>query len=303
MASTATRRTSALRSARHRSLGKKRWGTKLALVTASLIVFTPFLWMMSLAFTPEKEAFGTINLIPKNPTLGNFSTVLFDANLMRALLNSAIVAILAVAANCFFAILAGYAFAMLPFPKSTSLFYLIVSTTAIPGSVTLIPLFLIAKNFPLVGGNSIFGHGGSGLLDTLAGVVLPYLVMPMNIFLARQFFSTSPIELAEAARIDGASEWRIFARIYLPLAKPLVAVVAIFTFTGVWSDFLWPLVVTTSTQMQTVQLALARFLTSGNVHYGPLMAGTVIVTLPVLLIFIFNQRNFISGLSDGSIKG
>ncbi len=288
---------------RHKNRGRKPWGTGLMLTLMSLIVLVPFLWMISLAFTPEKEAFGSISLIPKNPTLGNFSTVLFDANLMRALLNSAIVALSAVVVNCLIAILAGYAFAMLPFPKSRPLFYLLISTTAIPGSVTLIPLFLIAKNFPLIGGNNILGHGGSGLLDTLAGVVLPYLVMPMNIFLARQFFTTVPIELAEAARIDGAGEWRIFSRIYLPLAKPLVAVVAIFSFTGVWSDFLWPLVVTTSTQMQTVQLALARFLTSGNVHYGPLMAGAVLVTLPVLLIFAFNQRSFISGLSDGSLKG
>lgn len=302
-ASTTIRRSSLLHSARHKGIGRKRWGTGLMLVLMSLIVLVPFLWMISLAFTPEKEAFGSISLVPTNPTLENFNTVLFNANLMRALLNSAIVSLTAVAVNCLIAVLAGYAFAMLPFPRSTPLFYLLISTTAIPGSVTLIPLFLMAKNFPLIGGNSILGHGGSGLLDTLAGVVLPYLVMPMNIFLARQFFSTAPIELAEAARIDGASEWRIFSRVYLPLAKPLVAVVAIFSFTGVWSDFLWPLVVTTSTQMQTVQLALARFLTSGHVQYGPLMAGAVLVTLPVLLIFIFNQRSFISGLSDGSVKG
>jgi len=133
--------------------------------------------------------------------------------------------------------------------------------------------------------------------------VLPYIVMPLNIFLARQFFSTAPAELAEAARMDGAGEWRIFARVYLPLAKPLIAVIAIFSFTGVWDDFLWPLVVTSSPETQTVQLALARFLASGNVQYGPVMAGAIIATVPVLLVFLFNQRSFISGLADGSVKG
>ncbi len=302
-ASRATVRSSNLRRVRFRRKGSTRWGVGLTLIVTTVIVMMPFLWMISLAFTPENEAFGSIGLIPAHPTLDNFTTALVDANLLRALLNSAIVAGAAVLANSLFAVLAGYAFAMLPFPGSSALFYVLIATTAIPGSVTLIPLFLMAHEFPLAGGNDILGQGGSGLLDTLAGVVLPYLVMPMNIFLARQFFSTSPIELAEAARIDGAGEWRIFRRVYLPLARPLVAVVAIFSFTGVWSDFLWPLVVTSSPQMQTVQLALARFLTSGHVQYGPLMAGAVLVTLPVLLIFLFNQRSFISGLSDGSVKG
>ncbi|WP_157987932.1 carbohydrate ABC transporter permease [Jiangella endophytica] len=274
-----------------------------ALIAMSLIVLLPFVWMVSLAFTPQEQAFGSLSVIPAQPTLDNFVTAFVDANLLRALANSAIVASVAVTANCVIAVLAGYAFAMLPFRGATPMFYALVATAAVPVSVTLIPLFLMIRGIPLTGGNDLFGAGGSGLLDTLAGVVLPYLVMPMNIFLARQFFSTAPVELAEAARIDGAGEWRIFTQIYLPLARPLVAVVAVFSFTGVWDDFLWPLVSTTSADTQTVQLALARFLASGNVQYGPLMAGAVLVTIPVLIVFLFNQRSFISGLSDGSLKG
>jgi multiple sugar transport system permease protein len=154
-----------------------------------------------------------------------------------------------------------------------------------------------------VGGNDILGQGGSGVLDTLAGVVLPYVVLPLNIFLARQFFLSAPVELAESARMDGASDFRIFWSIYVPLARPLIAVVEIFSLTGLWDDFLWPLVVTMSEEVQTVQLALARFIGSGNIQYGPLMAGTVIATLPVLIVFLFNQRSFISGLTEGSVKG
>lgn len=269
----------------------------------SLIVLAPFIWMVSLAFTPADQAFGSVSLIPAEPTFDNFITALTEANMLRALLNSAIVAVLVVFGNCVFAVLAGYAFAMLPFRGSTAVFYTILATTAIPASVTLIPQFLMVKGFPLAGGNNILGQGGTGLLDSIAGLALPSLVGAMNVFLSRQYFMGSAPDLAEAARIDGAGEWLIFRRIYMPLAKPLIAVVAIFSFVGVWDDFLWPLVITTSRTSQTVQLALAQFLSSGNIQYGPLMAGAVLITVPVLIVFIFNQRGFISGLADGSVKG
>jgi multiple sugar transport system permease protein len=301
-ASTDTRRASALRRMRG-APGEGRIGSIVILVVVTLAVLTPFAWVVSLSFTPPDDAFGSVSLIPAAPTLENYATAFADADLARALVNSAVVGGATVAGNCILAVLAGYAFAMLPFPGSRTLFYTLIATAAIPISVTLIPLFLMARGIPLMGGNDILGQGGSGLLDTLAGVILPYVVMPMNIFLARQFFSSAPLELGEAARVDGASELRIFFSVYLPLAKPLVAVVAIFSFTGVWDDFLWPLVVTSSEEVQTVQLALARFLGSGNVQYGPLMAGTVIATVPVLIVFLFNQRSFISGLADGSVKG
>ena len=275
----------------------------VVLSAAALLVLVPFFWMISLAFTPEAQAFGTVSLIPKNPTMDNFQTALVDAHLLRALLNSAIVALVVVLMNCVVAVLAGYAFAMLPFPGSNVVFVGLVASVAVPVSVTLIPLFLMARAIPLVGGNDIFGHGGSGLLDSLAGLMLPYLVMPMNVFLARQYFLSAPVELAEAGRLDGANEVRIFSRIYLPLARPLVAVVAVFSFVGVWDDFLWPLVITQSPQTQTVQLALAQFLASGNIKYGPLMAGAFLATVPVLVLFLFNQRSFISGLAEGSVKG
>lgn len=288
----------------HRTRRRVSGFSKLVLVFgAALLVLAPFLWMVSLAFTPADQAFGSVSLIPAEPTLDNFATALTEANMLRALVNSGAVAAIVVIGNCLFAVLAGYAFAMLPFRGSTAVFYTILATTAIPASVTLIPLFLMTKSFPLAGGNDLLGQGGTGLLDSIAGLALPSLIGAMNIFLARQYFSGSAPDLAEAARIDGAGEWLIFRRIYLPLAKPLIAVVAIFSFVGVWDDFLWPLVITTSRSSQTVQLALAQFLSSGNVQYGPLMAGAVLITVPVLIVFILNQRGFISGLADGSVKG
>ena len=300
------RRAMATPAARHeRRLGRTfaRLPSMVFLFVVSLLVIMPFAWMVSLAFTPESQAFGSVSLIPANPTLDNFEIAWTDANLVRAMFNSTVVAVAVVLGNSIVAIMAGYAFALLPFRGRFPLFLVLISTTAIPVSVTLIPLFLMARAIPLMGGNDILGQGGSGALDTLFGVMLPYLVLPMNIFLARQYFLSSTPELAEAARIDGAGEWRIFSRIYLPLAHPLIAVVAIFSFVGAWDDFLWPLVVTNSQYSQTVQLALARFLSSGNIQYGPLMAGAVLATIPVVVLFLFNQRAFVSGLSEGSIKG
>lgn len=288
---------------RHTRRRLSRFGKSTLVLGVSLLVLTPFLWMLSLAFTPADKAFSSVSLIPSEPTVDNFVTALTDANILQALANSAAVAAIVVFGNCLFAVLAGYAFAMLPFRGSTAIFYTILATTAIPASVTLIPLFLMTKGFPLAGGNDILGQGGIGLLDSIGGLALPSLIGAMNVFLARQYFMGSAPELAEAARIDGAGEWLIFRRIYFPLAKPLIAVVAIFSFVGVWDDFLWPLVITTSRTSQTVQLALAQFLASGNIQYGPLMAGAVLITVPVLVVFLFNQRSFISGLADGSVKG
>lgn len=282
---------------------RRRLWTLLPLGVATVVVVLPFLWMISLAFTSADKAFSTNELIPTSPTMTNFVTALTSGGLGRAMLNSAAVAIIVVVTNCVFAAMAGYAFAKLRFRGDTVVFGALISTAMIPGSVTLIPLFLITKGFPLAGGNDILGIGGTGLLNSIGGLALPYLVIPLNIFLARQYFLEFPDELAEAARTDGASELRIFFQIYLPLAKPLLATLGVFAFTGIWDDFLWPLVITNTDAMNTVQLALAKFLTSGNVQYGPVMAGAVLVTIPVLLVFAFNQRAFISGLAEGGIKG
>jgi len=274
----------------------------LLLIVTALVLF-PFLWMISLAFTPAEAAFRDVKIWPDNPTWSNFLTALSVGNLGRAFANSAIVAIVAVISNCLITVAAGYAFAHLPFRGSDLIFYVLIATAAIPVAVTLIPLFLMVANFPLAGGNDLLGRGGSGLADSLGGLAIPYLVGTMSIFLVRQFFKGMSPDLAEAARLDGASEFRVFWNIYMPLSKPIIAVVAIFSFTAVWDDLLWPLVVSSSPKSQTVQLALTGFSQSGNIQYAPLMAATILVTIPVLLVFLFNQRHFISGLSEGAVKG
>jgi multiple sugar transport system permease protein len=277
------------------------------LILVAILIIGPFIWVISLSFKGTNEAFAyPPTLLPQVPTLKNFAEVLSSDVLPGAFLNSVVVAMTSVITNVVIATLAGYAFARLRFPGSEAVFLTLIASTMVPGAVTLVPLFLMAKNFPLMGGNDLLGHGGTGLLDTIPGVLLPHVIQALNIFLARQFFLEQPEELAEAARIDGATEFGILARVYLPLSLPMIATIAIFAFTGAWEDFLWPLVVTSSPENYTIQVALSAFAGIGGggiIDWGPLMAATVLATLPLLLAFIFFQRYFVAGLASGSVKG
>jgi len=270
----------------------------------ALAVALPFVWMLSLAFKSPTEVFSyPPRLIPEQPTLENFRFVWSSTNIPAAMVNSLIVAGATVAANCLSATAAGYALARIDFRGARVLMVVVLGSAMVPAIVQLIPLFLLATNFPLAGGNNILGNGGTGVLNTHLGLVLPLLVQPLNIYLARQFFLDMSPELADAARVDGASELRIFWQIYLPLARPIVAAIAILSFTGAWEDFLWPLVIISSPDMQTLPLALASFAGGGVVQYGPLMASTFVAIIPVLVIFAAGQKHFVHGLASGGVKG
>ncbi|MEU6409163.1 carbohydrate ABC transporter permease [Microbispora sp. NPDC046933] len=280
------------------------WRRTLLAGVVTLLVAMPFVWMVSLAFKPKTEAFSyPPKLLPDQPTLSNFAYVWNSTNIPGAMANSLIVSTLTVVGNCVAATAAGYALARIDFRGSRLLFTTVLGSAMVPSIVQLIPLFLIVKGFPLAGGNDLFGQGGTGLLDSHIGLVLPMLVQPLNIYLARQYFLDMPGELAEAGRLDGAGELRIFWQIYMPLARPIVATIAILSFTGAWEDFLWPLVAVSSPQMQTLPLALSSFAGSGVTQYGPLMAGTFIAIVPVLVIFVAGQRHFVQGLGAGGVKG
>ncbi|GAA1504023.1 multiple sugar transport system permease protein [Agromyces terreus] len=274
----------------------------VGLVTALLMI--PFMWMISIAFKGPTETYSyPPKLIPESPTWENFVQVWTVSNLSVGMVNSLIVAVLAVAGNCIGAVAAGYAFAKIDFRGSKLLFLLVLATAMVPAVVQLIPLFLLVQDVPLVGGNDVIGQGGTGLLNTHLGLALPLLIQPLNIYLARQYFLDMPDEIADAGRIDGASEFRIFWNLYLPLAKPIVATIAILSFTGAWEDFLWPLVSTSSSSMQTLPLVLSSFTSSGAVQYGPMMASAIVASLPVVVLFLLTQRHFVNGLSAGGVKG
>lgn len=275
----------------------------LMLVLCALIVLAPFIWMLLGSLKPQSEIFAyPVRLLPSRLTLEHYSFALTSTGFPRYFFNSLVVAGLVMAGNLLISVPAGYAFARLPFAARDTLFMLVLGTMMVPSGVTIIPLFLIAKNFPLLGGNNWLGQGGTGLIDNYLGLALPNLVLAFTIFLARQYFLDLPGELADAARIDGATERTIFSRVYLPLARPLVGTLAIFSFVTAWDDFLWPLIVTSRDEMRTVQLGLSVFQTQGAVNWGPLLAAAILVMLPVIIVFAANQRSFVSGLTAGSSK-
>ena len=204
------------------------------------------------------------------------------------MLNSTIVSLTCVVSNLVLCSLAGYAFARLRFRGSGLLFLVFLATLMVPFQVVMIPTLLIVKHL--------------GLVDTLPALILPNLVAPFGIYLLRQFFVSIPVEIEEAALIDGAGRLRILTRILLPLMGPPLTTLAVLTFLAVWNDFLWPLVVTSSPNTMTIQLGLSTFQSAHFTRWNELMAGTLISQLPVLLLFVVGQRFFVSSIANTGIK-
>ena len=216
--------------------------------------------MISTALKSEGQAQSFPPKILPNPVLlTNFGEALSRANFARYALNSFIVAVSSVILVLFISSLAGYAFARIRFPGRNILFAIVLATLIIPGQVTMIPVFVMIARFPLLGGNDLGGQGGTGLLNTYPALIIPHLSSAFAVFMMRQFMLTLPEELSDAARIDGASEFGIYWRIMLPLTSPALITLGLFTFTSAWNDFIWPLIVTNSESMRTIQLGLALF--------------------------------------------
>ena len=191
--------------------------------------------------------------------------------------------------NLVFCSMLGYAFAKIDFWGRTWLFRLVLATLMIPGMVTLVPLFVLVSNL--------------GMVNTYFGLILPFLAGPFGVFLMRQFMQGIPDELIDAARVDGAGEFRIFARVVMPLCKPALATLAILTFLGSWNNFLWPLVVSSTEDMYTLPVALALYSVGQNsTQYGLLLAGAMVVVVPILIVFFALQKHFVQGLATTGLK-
>lgn len=282
---------------------KEKVKTLILLLLVAVLMGAPFLWMVTLSLTPNNELFSTSQgLFPKEITFDHYQDALTTGGFGRYFVNSLIVSLLSMGLNVVFCSLAGYAFARLSFPFKNFFFLLLLSTMMIPVQVTLVPTFLIAKSFPLVGGNNLLGQGGTGLLNTYAGLIIPHVMNAFGVFIMRQYYMQFPKELSEAARIDGASEAGIFLKIFLPLGKPCIASLAIFTFTQAWDDFLWPLVVTSTNEMRTLQLGLEVFKNRYTADWGPLMSATTLSIIPVVIIFIMFQKYFTDTALTSGIK-
>jgi multiple sugar transport system permease protein len=202
----------------------------------------------------------------------------------------------------FFNSLAAYSFAKLKFPGRDKLFLLMLGTLMIPGQLFLIPNYLIILRSPLFGGNDLFGMGGIGMRDSFWAIIIPYAFSVWSVFFMRQYMKSIPDDLLDAARMDGASEFTIYWKVVMPLCGPVLAAQAIFTFTFVWNDFFWPLIVIDSSELRTLQLGLALFIVKNKTVWDIVFAGSVISTIPVLLIFIFFQKYFIRGIALTGMK-
>lgn len=274
------------------------------LLVVAIVMCAPFIWMFMSSVKPNEDIFAyPPSWFPSRITFQHYEKALLHSAFARYFFNSLVVAGTAAILNLFFCSLAGYAFAKLDFFGRDAIFMLLLGTMMIPVHVTLVPLFIITKRVPFCGGNNALGLGGTGLINTYGGLILPYLLSVFGVFMTRQFFSTVPDELRESARMDGAGEFAIYLRIMLPLIKPVLAALAIFVFTTAWDDFLWPLVITNSDFMRTVQLGLQIFHSQHTADWGPLMAATVVVTLPVLIVFMSGQRYFIDSIATTGLKG
>ena len=274
----------------------------VAVTALSVATVFPLVWTLATSFKGEGEILGGTGLVPRDFSLANYTEVFSEVPFVRYTLNTLVIALVGAATNMFFGGLAGYAFAKLEFRFKRPLFLGLLASMMIPGIVTMIPLFLILKKFPLIGGNDPFGEGGVGFINSYWAVILPGAAGSFAIFFMRQFFGTLPDELGEAARIDGASEFTVFRKVYLPLAKAPLAVLGLLTFQAGWNNFMWPLIVLNNRDMMTVQVGLSSFITDYETHYGPLMAGTVIASLPVLVVFLLGQRYLIDGIAHAGIK-
>lgn len=278
--------------------------TYLIILIGMGVTLFPFIWLISTSITPANEIFAwPPMLIPSKVMLSNYVEAINRIDFLRYLKNSLIVATSTTIIGLIFNTLAGYSLAKLSFPGRNIIFGIILATLMIPPQVTVIPLFKMFRGFPLVGGNDIFGVGGSGLLNTYFALILPGMASTFGVYMMREFFRMLPDELMDAARIDGATEFGILTKIYLPLAKPALVAVGIFTFTYAWNDFFWPLIMTSTPDMYTLQLGLSFLKSQYFTEWHLMMALTVLVILPVLIIYAIFQKNFIQGMAMSGIKG
>jgi ABC-type glycerol-3-phosphate transport system permease component len=259
------------------------------LTLAAIIALVPFLYVISTSLKDTVALFKyPPEWIPSEPTLDNFHALLEEYPFARWTLNSLIVASVVTVVKVVIDSMAGYAFAKMNFPGKDALFLVVLMTLMVPFAATLIPLFIIVRNL--------------GLTNTYPGLILPALASPIGIFMMRQFIETLPTDLENAARLDGCSEFQVFRRVILPLVRPGLIVLGVFTFMTQWTTYLWPLVIGTKKEMYTLTVGVQSLRSLFTVNWGILSAGAVLSMLPLVLVFLFLQRYFIAGSIAGALK-
>ena len=274
----------------HNQTGKhiERTVITVIMIAFGFVLAVPFIWMIFSAFKPASEALlFPPTFIPRHPTLSNFIDLFTNLKFGVYLKNTLIVVLWSMV-GLIFNTMAGYGFAKFHFKGKNVVFYIVLATMMIPGQVTMIPVYLILNQLHLT--------------NTMAGIVLPSMAVAFNIFLIRQFMSTIPDELIEAARLDGAGEFYIFFRLIIPLAKPIIAVQVILTFIASWNSFLWPLIVANDDNLYTLSVGLSLLKGQYTENYGLQMAGSAFMVVPILIIFMFFQKYLVRGFNMTGIK-
>jgi multiple sugar transport system permease protein len=257
------------------------------LVLAVLAVF-PFYWLAIGSVMPPAELFASIpRLWPSEPDFNTYRRIFDLVPLGRYFANSVIVSGMTTVIAVLVSSAAGYCFARLTFFGQGVVFALILGALMVPSQATMVPLFVMFANW--------------NLLNSYPGIILPGLVSAFGVFMMTQFFKTLPAEMREAAIVDGASEFRIFSRIYLPLARPAVATLALFIFMGTWDQLLWPMIIAPAPDMRTLQVGLA-FIRQQAPIQNQVMAAIVVSVIPVVVAFLFTQKQFIAGIAAGAVK-
>lgn len=271
------------------SMRPQRLALAAALGVVALLALAPLLWMVALSLMPGGEANRyPPRLLPSQVTLEHYRTLFSRLDMARYVLNSAFLATTVTLISVLINGAAGYAFAKFRFSGRDSLYRLLVGSLVIPGQVTMLPLFLMMKQL--------------GLVNTYVGAMIPWLASIFGIFLVRQYALSIPDDLLDAARMDGAGEWQIFRRVVIPVIRPILLTLAVFTFMGAWNDFLWPLIVLSNDARYTLPVALANLSLEHVQDTELMMAGAVLTILPVMIVFITMQRYYINGITAGSVK-
>ncbi len=260
------------------------------LVGGTALTLLPLFWMLMASFMPEGEANRfPPRLLPSAITLEHYQALFTHLELARHLFNSSLLAVAVTLIALLFNSMAGYAFAKLRFGGRDGVFRFLLAALVVPAQIGMLPLFLMLKHL--------------GFINSYFGIIIPGMASIFGIFLIRQYALSIPGSLLDAARIDGAGEFRIYWSLVLPLCKPCLITLAFFTFMGTWNDFLWPLIVMTDDEMYTLPVAIANLLGEHVQDAELMMAGAVLTVLPVLLVFMFLQRYYIEGLMTGGVKG
>lgn len=260
----------------------------LVLLLGGLMMIFPFVWMISSSFKRPQDLY-SLSLIPPVFTLNSYQTVIQDTAYIRWFANSLIIATITTLSVAFFDSLAGYTLAKFKFPGAMIIFILILSTLMVPTEMLVIPWFMMSIEM--------------GWTNSYWGVMFPGVISAFGVFLMRQFFKGVPNELIDAARIDGFNEFQIFWRIALPLVKPAVAALCIFTFLGNWNAYIWPLIVIRSEEMRTLPVGIAFFSSENQAAFDLIMAAASLATVPVIIIFLVFQKHIIKGIALAGLKG